>query len=362
MKAIITGGGTGGHIYPALAVADELCRRDAGMDILYVGSDGMESRIVPQAGYRFESINVSGIDRSSMLKAGRSLVKFPHSFFQARDIIKNFKPDFILGTGGYVSFPVVLAGTYYPVRTYIHEQNAYPGLANRQLSKRVDCTMLTFEEARQYMEGTQFKITGLPVRQTFFNVDPLAAKKDLGLDTGLFTVVAFGGSRGAASINKAMLDMIDRIQNDPVQIIWISGEDHHPELREKLAEILKTGHKARIILKPYMDNIEQAMAAANLAVCRAGASTLAELAILGLPAILIPYPYAAENHQEKNARALMGKKAVEMVIDEFLDGDTLFRIIESLRTKPEQLQLMKNQMLKEAKPHALKDIIEVLVD
>ena len=147
MRAIITGGGTGGHIYPALAIADELRRRVDNMEILYVGSKGMESRIVPEAGYAFTAIDVSGLDRSSMLKASRSLVKFPHSFFQAKDIIKEFKPDFILGTGGYVSFPVVMAGTYFAPKTFIHEQNAYPGLANRYLAKRVDCVMLTFAEA-----------------------------------------------------------------------------------------------------------------------------------------------------------------------------------------------------------------------
>jgi len=362
MKAIITGGGTGGHIYPALAIAKELCRRRPDMDILYVGSKGMESRIVPEAGFKFTAIDVSGIDRSSMLKAGKSLAKFPYSFFQARDIIKDFQPDFILGTGGYVSFPVVLAGTYFAPKTFIHEQNAYPGLANRYLAKRVDCTMLTFAEAEEYLEAKRIKITGLPVRQEFFQVTPESARAALGLEDNWFTLIAFGGSRGAASINRAMLEAVEQLQDKNMQIIWITGRDNYEDLSQQVKERLTRNPRARLRILPYMDNIEQAMAAAHLAVCRAGASTLAELAVLGLPAVLIPYPYAAENHQEKNARALVEKKAATMVIDEFLDGDTLVKMIESLRSEPDRLNQMRQQMLREAKPHALDDIIAELLN
>lgn len=361
MRAIITGGGTGGHIYPALAIADELRRRVDNMEILYVGSKGMESRIVPEAGYAFTAIDVSGIDRSSMLKASRSLVKFPHSFFQAKDIIKEFKPDFILGTGGYVSFPVVMAGTYFAPKTFIHEQNAYPGLANRYLAKRVDCVMLTFAEAGEYIEAKRIKVTGLPVRREFFAVTPQASRQALGLNDNWFTIIAFGGSRGAATINRAMLEAVERLQDRAMQIIWITGPHHYEDIKRQVQDRLKRDCKAVLKIIPYMNNIEQAMAAAHLAICRAGASTLAELAVLGLPAILVPYPYAAENHQEKNARALMGKKAVTMVIDEFLDGDTLVNTIEALRSEPDRLNFMRQQMLQEAKPNALEDIIAELI-
>ncbi len=361
MRAIITGGGTGGHIYPALAIADELRRRIADMEILYVGSQGMESRIVPEAGYDFTTIDVSGIDRSSMLKAGQSLVKFPYSFFQAKDIIKQFKPDFIMGTGGYVSFPVVLAGTYFAPKTFIHEQNAYPGLANRHLAKRADCTMLTFAEAEKYLVAKRIKLTGLPIRQEFFQVTPQAARQSLGLKENLFTLIAFGGSRGAATINRAMLEAIDQLQDQAMQIIWITGLDNYEEINRQAQDRLKRDCTAKMRILPYMNNIEKAMAASHLAVCRAGASTLAELAVLGLPAILVPYPYAADNHQEKNARALMEKKAVTMVIDEFLDGDTLVKTITTLRTDPDRLNAMCRQMLQEAKPQALDDIVNELI-
>lgn len=361
MRAIITGGGTGGHIYPALAIADELRRRINNIDILYVGSNGMESRIVPEAGYEFTAIDVSGIDRSSMLKAGQSLVKFPYSFFQAKDIIKHFSPSFILGTGGYVSFPVVLAGTYFAPKTFIHEQNAYPGLANRHLAKRVDCTMLTFAEAAKYMQAKRIRVTGLPVRQEFFRVTPQSGRQALGLNDNWFTMIAFGGSRGAATINRAMLQAVERLQDRPMQIIWITGPDHYEELKQQVQDRLKRDCTAVIRILPYMNNIEQAMGASHLAVCRAGASTLAELAVLGLPAILVPYPYAAENHQEKNARALVDKKAATMVIDEFLDGDTLVNTIETLRSEPDRLNTMRQQMLGEAKPNALDDIIAELI-
>ena len=361
MRAIITGGGTGGHIYPALAIADELRRRIVDMEILYVGSQGMESRIVPEAGYDFTTIDVTGIDRSSMLKAGQSLVKFPYSFFQAKDIIKQFDPDFIVGTGGYVSFPVVLAGTYFAPKTFIHEQNAYPGLANRHLAKRVDCTMLTFAEAEKYLEAKRIKVTGLPIRQEFFQVTPQTARQSLGLRENLFTVIAFGGSRGAATINRAMLEAVDKLQDQAMQLIWITGSDNYEEMDRQVQDRLKKDHTAMMRILPYMNNIEQAMAASHLAVCRAGASTLAELSVLGLPAILVPYPYAADNHQEKNARALMEKKAVTMVIDEFLDGDTLVKAIDTLRSEPDRLNDMRRQILQEAKPQALDDIVTELI-
>jgi len=184
----------------------------------------------------------------------------------------------------------------------------------------------------------------------------------LGLEDNWFTLIAFGGSRGAASINRAMLEAVEQLQDKNMQIIWITGRDNYEDLSQQVKERLTRNPRARLRILPYMDNIEQAMAAAHLAVCRAGASTLAELAVLGLPAVLIPYPYAAENHQEKNARALVEKKAATMVIDEFLDGDTLVKMIESLRSEPDRLNQMRQQMLREAKPHALDDIIAELLN
>lgn len=363
MRLILSGGGTGGHIYPALAIARGVKEVVPTVEILYVGTQkGLESDIVPKAGYEFRHIDISGIDRSSMLKATKSLAKFPKSFIEAREIVKSFKPDVVLGTGGYVSFPVVMASTFFPCKTIIHEQNAVLGLANRHLAKRVDYTLLTFEEAGKNISAKNIILTGLPVRKEILAINREQAKRELGLDNR-FTFIAFGGSRGAASINRAMLELIDRYKDDSdLQIIWITGDNNFDEIDRQLKSNLDYQKlKCKLLLFPYMYDIEKAFAASDLAICRAGASTVAELAILGLPAILIPYPYAAENHQEKNARALVEKKAVDMVIDEFLDGDTLYNKIQPLRFNPDKLNKMKQNLLREAKPDALKDIVDIIV-
>ncbi len=363
MRLILSGGGTGGHIYPALAIAQGVKEVMPSVEILYIGTrKGLESTIVPKAGYEFKDIDITGIDRTSMLKASKSLVKFPKSFFEARNIVKEFKPDVVLGTGGYVSFPVVMASTFFTCKTIIHEQNAVLGLANRNLAKRADYTLLTFAEAGQDINAKKCIVTGLPVRQEILKVSRSQAKEELGLDDR-FTLVAFGGSRGAASINRAMLQLINRYKNDAkLQIIWITGNDGFADIERSLKNELDLDSlQCKLIFSPYMYDIEKALAASDLAICRAGASTVAELTILGLPAILIPYPYAAENHQEKNAQALMEKKAVDMVIDEFLDGDTLYNKVENLRLNPHILNMMKQKLLQEAKPNALQDIVNIIL-
>lgn len=360
MKVILTGGGTGGHIYPALAVASELKRRIPTVELLYVGTTrGLESKIVPPAGIPFKTVDIAGIDRSSMLKAGKNLLKFPFSFFQARDIIKEFQPDIIVGTGGYVSFPVVLAGTFMDVRTIIHEQNAIPGLANRNLARRVDCVLLTFEEARKYLDARNIKLTGLPVRPQILALD---RKQHQAENQGVFTLLAFGGSLGSSSINQAMLTIVERYRREKINIIWITGQAGYEDMKNALPK--KVEIKSLICgltVVPYMYNMEEALAKTDLAVCRAGASTVCELEILGVPAIFVPYPYAAENHQEKNARALVEKKAAEMVIDEFLDGDTLYQKIQNIRNDAQKLQQMGENMRKEARPDALKDIVDQIL-
>lgn len=364
MKVILSGGGTGGHIYPALAIARGIMDRDSSAQILYVGTEqGMESTIVPRAGFQFKTVDIKGIDRKSMLKASKSILKIPHSFWQARSIIREFVPDVVIGTGGYVSYPVVLAASYTNAKTIIHEQNAYPGLANRSLAKRADHVLLTFEEAAPYFKGARIKITGLPVRPAISLVDADTARNNLGLEKGPFTLVAFGGSRGAMSINRAMLEVVENYAKENMQIIWITGEYGYEEIKEQLENRVDTGAMTcKLLLKPYMYDIEQALAVSDLAICRAGASTLCELEVLGLPAILIPYPYAAENHQEKNARALADKNAVIMVIDEFLDGDTLYKKIEQLKDDHALRAGMKKNIKGEAKPNALNSILEVVMN
>ncbi len=363
MRIIISGGGTGGHIYPALAVAQEIIRRVPQADILYIGTTaGLENKIVPAAGIAFKTIEVTGIDRNSMLKASKSLLSFPRSFFQAWDIIKNFNPDVVLGTGGYVSFPVLLAGTFSPCKTYIHEQNALPGLANRNLARRVDCVMLTFAEAATQMETRRVVITGLPVRQDILEVNREQAWKNMKLKPGIFTMLVFGGSRGAVSINRAMLASLARFQEQEMQIIWITGHNNYNQIENEFENWNQRTLKCRLDVYPYLNNMQDALAVSDLAVCRAGAATISELAVMGTPAILIPYPYAAENHQEKNARALVNKNAAEMIIDEFLDGDTLYKKVMELKQDVKRRAEIGRNIRNEARPNALKDIVDIILE
>ena len=363
MKIIISGGGTGGHIYPAIAIAQEIKDRMPEVQILYVGTkEGMESKIVPQAGFDFETIDITGINRSSLIKASKSLAKMPRSFFQGWEVVRAYRPNIVIGTGGYVSFPVVLAATFLDCKTYIHEQNALPGLANRNLARRVDYVMLTFPEAQKHLNAKVIKLTGLPVRKDILNVDAGRARHKLGLQRDKFTLLVFGGSRGAMSINKAMVSALDRLQHEDIQVIWLTGEDGFEEIKKSLADTVDLQNmKCNLQIFPYMFNMNEALASSNLAICRAGASTLSELAIMGLPAILVPYPYAAENHQEMNARALLQKNAVIMVIDEFLDGDTLYQRVSELISDPQRLKQMSNNMRQQARPHALKDIVDIIL-
>lgn len=364
MNIVITGGGTGGHIYPALAIAGEIKARNPDDRILYVGTQkGLESQIVPLQGFNFKTINISGLNRSSIFKAAHSLSKIPLSIWQARKIIKEFKPQIVIGTGGYVSYPVVLAGSQYGCKTFIHEQNAYPGLSNRWLAKRVDCVLLTFSDSRKYLQARRVKVTGLPVRREIITVNRKQAFRTLNLKEGIFTLLIFGGSLGAASINNAMLEIIGNYLEEKIQILWITGEKGYENIHSLVEHKIQACKKLKALIKlfPFMHNIEEALAVADLAICRAGASTLSELAILGLPAILIPYPYAAENHQESNARSLVEKRAALMLKDAELTGKILFKYIERLRHNPSQLKEMKNNMLEQAKPNALLEIVNEIL-
>lgn len=364
MKVILSGGGTGGHIYPALAIAQGLQERVPGVQILYVGTaDGMESSIVPRTGLPFTAVNIKGIDRASLLKASQNLAKFPRSIYQGWKIVKDYQPDIVVGTGGYVSFPVLLAATFFPsCRTLIHEQNAMPGLANRQLASRVDCVMLNFEEARRYIKARSLRVTGMPVRREIMDIYLGKRRTPSIYASDDFTLLAFGGSRGAVSINQAMMEVAGRCQEQKMQIIWITGERNFSQVQADLKPVLNRENiKLHLHLMPYMYNIEEALLAADLAVCRAGAGTLSELCLLGLPAILVPYPYAADNHQEYNARALVDKKAADLVIDEFLDGDTLYKRVEALHRDSGLLHEMKQNMKGQANPRALDDILDTII-
>lgn len=364
MRLLITGGGTGGHIYPALAIAQGLLDRHKGSNVLYVGTkQGLEADIVPKAGLEFRTVTVQGMPRKlspTMLTFGLKLFK---GLAEARSTIREYKPDLVVGTGGYVCGPVVMLAALSGVPTLIHEQNALPGVANKLLARVVRLVAVTFQEAEKYFpRGTKFRHTGLPVRAEILKVDRLEAFARLGLNPEKPLIVVTGGSRGARSLNKAMVQAYGRLASrENIQILHLTGQQLYQETLDALTSgginWMNTGN---ISIKPYLYNMEDALAAADLMICRAGATTLAEITAKGIPSILIPYPLAAENHQEHNARALEQQGAALVIKDSDLDGDKMAALIGELFADKSRLETMAAASLSIGRPQALADILDCM--
>ena len=358
MRVIISGGGTGGHLYPGLAIARGLQRQFPEAEILFVGTPrGLEARVVPEEGFPFVPVEVKGwTDRRLSWSTLKSGFAFAKGLREAARIIKNFSPRVVIGTGGYVCVPVVLAACWQGIPALLHEQNAFPGLANRFLSRWADAVMLTFSEAERFFpKACRTVHTGLPVRPEILQRDRRRGAAEWGLDPGKITVLSMGGSQGARSINCAMLEVVEYFCRAPEwQLIHATGPGGYDEFMEALSlRGLKVERSGNIRIVPYLYRMEHALAAADLAVCRAGASTLAEITACGIPAILIPYPYAADNHQAYNARVLEEKGAAVVIPDSSLNGELLLKTVQGLLENKEQLYQMARQSLRLAKPQAL---------
>ena len=367
MRVMVSGGGTGGHIYPAIAIARGICQADPSAEVLYVGTkEGMESRIVPEAGLEFRGIHARGWQGRRVSSLVQALKENGRGQKEATALIKEFRPDAVVGTGGYVCLPIAQAARKAGVAVYLHEQNAYPGLANRVISLWARKVLLTFEEARPlFPKSAQRKAvcTGLPVRP-----EVLAAKREkaaaaLGLLPGVPTLLAAGGSRGALSINLAMLHVLKEFYGrENVQILMATGRRDYEKITGALEEagLCYKGEK-NLHVYPYLDHMELALAAADLYVGRAGATTLAELTVRGLPAILIPYPYASADHQTYNAKSLADRGAAVLLEDKGLNGPKLLCRIKEILTDPKRLEEMRKKSLDCGKPKALEEIIGVLL-
>ncbi len=359
MRALFTGGGTGGHIYPALAVAVKL--KEKGWDILYIGSrNGLERKIIPKKGITFQTVDVAPLPRKLSAALVKTAIRAGKGFFQAGKIIRTYNPDIVLGTGGFVAGPVVLAASIRNFPTVIHEQNAYPGITNKILAYKVNKIALNFATAKNHFSklvSNKIVVTGNPVREVILKTEYEEGIKKLGLNFGKKTILATGGSQGAQSINKAMITVCKYYRNNKdIQIIYITGEKKYREVIESIPlERIKN-----IKILPYLHNIEWAYAAADLVINRAGATGLAEITARGIPAILIPYPHATGNHQEYNARNLEKNGAAEVILDKELTGKILLAKIESLLNDEEKLLLMKENSKKLGKPEARDNLIQVM--
>ena len=341
-KIIFAAGGTGGHINPALAVAGEVRRQYPDAKILFIGTaEKMEARLVPAAGYDFKTIQISGFNRVLNLNGIKQNIKtLSHllkSSSQAKKIIREFEPDVVIGFGGYVSGPVVRAAAKLGIPTAIHEQNAFPGVTNKTLAKMVDAVMLTAEQAAQYMQPKNpVIVTGLPVRGELLEADRDVSRAELGLDEKPL-ILSMGGSLGAKAINEAMLEVIsNRWQANNCTFMHATGKDCK-DFPERLAKKNVDLNAKNIIVRDYINDMHRCLAAADLVICRAGASSLSEFQALGKPSILIPYPFATENHQFHNAKALADKGAAIVIEEKDLTSAKLMQQIDTLLESPGKL-------------------------
>lgn len=346
MRVLLTGGGTAGHINPAIAIANYIKEKDKNAQFLFVGTErGLEKTLVPKCGYDIKFIDVMGLRRSLSVENIKVLYNYIKSFADSKKIIKEFKPDVVIGTGGYVCAPVVKVASRMKIPTLVHEQNVFPGLAVKMLSNNADITLISFEETRDMMKAKRMVHTGNPLRPNLFKeIDKKALMKEFGFEDKKLVLV-FGGSLGAPCINKALAEMLKT--NPDFNLIASTGERNYEDTLKLLKELgIDSEKMSNVKILPYLYNMEDIFGAADLIVGRAGAITVSEITALGKAAILIPSPYVAHNHQEYNARYLEKNGAARVILEKELTGEILRKNIEEILSDKEILSDMQNSSKK----------------
>lgn len=366
MRVIFTCGGSAGHVNPALAVAQQFEARHPGCEILFVGAErGMEQRLVSQAGYPIETVQVSTFERAWSFKVLRhnvsSALKLPVGQHEAASILKRFKPDLVVGTGGYASYPAVHEAARRHIPCAIHESNAYPGLTTRALANKVDLVMVGFPEAAEYYkDAKRVAVTGTPVRGEFFSLDRERARLELGLTDSQPLVISFWGSQGAGHMSERTVDFVERwaAEGRRFHYVHAAGRDYEDMTAElKKRRVAVTDREVR----PYIDDMPVVMAAADLVICRAGASTIGELTALGKPAVLVPSPFVAANHQFKNAKVLADRGGVKLIEEKNCTGEELYGAAMELLADGARRAAMGRALKELAAPNAAQDIYENLI-
>lgn len=362
MKYLIAGGGTGGHIYPALAIAWEIKNRDPNAEILYVGTEkGLESELVPREGFTFKTIRVMGLPRKIGLNSLKATKELFLGLMDANKIIKEFMPDVVVGTGGYVCGPVVYMAAKKRIPTLIHEQNVFPGITNKILAKYVNKILVTFEESQKYFKYPEKVIvTGNPIRDNILKVDKKKAYIELNINPDIPFILSFGGSGGQKKLNDAMFHVIKKnTSNYNIQILHITGKRfYHDFINRVKKDNLNIGNNIRIM--PYFYEMPKGLNIADLVITSAGAITLAEISAIGIASILIPKGYTAENHQEYNARAFEREKASHVILEKDLTGENLNVAIEDLIKDKKRLKEMANRSRSLGKIDATKKIVDII--
>lgn len=356
LKFIVSGGGTGGHIYPAIAIANELKLRFPDAEFLFVGAkDKMEMQKVPQAGYKIEGLWIAGLQRKLTVQNMMFPFKLMSSLWKSRQIINKFKPDVVIGTGGFASGPLLQVANSRNIPTVVQEQNSYPGITNKLLSKKANKICVAYENLERFFPKEKIVLTGNPVREDLLNID---AKRNeaithFNLDANKKTLLVLGGSLGARRINQLIEKEIYNIVSKDIQVIWQCGKFYINEYKH-----FSDGKNVQVL--DFIDRMDLVYAAADFVISRAGASSVSELCLVGKPTIFIPSPNVAEDHQTKNARAIVDKNGAILLKENELDEK--FETTFSNLISDESLQKELSQNIKSlAKPNATKDIVEEII-
>jgi UDP-N-acetylglucosamine--N-acetylmuramyl-(pentapeptide) pyrophosphoryl-undecaprenol N-acetylglucosamine transferase len=355
MRVLIAAGGTGGHIYPGIAVAKEIMRRNPQSEVRFVGTArGLENRLVPQAGFALSLIDSAGLKNLGAVARARGLLVLPKSFLAAQALIRSFRPDVVVGAGGYVSGPVVLTAKLLRLPTLVMESNALPGWTNRVLARFVDKAAVSFEAALPFFRG-KAAVTGNPVRREFFEI----TARQRAPEENEFSVLVFGGSQGAHAINVAMIGALPalEIMKDRLRIRHQTGEADFAEVN---AAYQAGGWGERVQVTKYIDDMVAAFAEADLVVCRAGATTTAELIAAGKASLMIPFPLAADDHQRRNAEALARSGAGSMILQQDLSGARLAEEISALANNPDRVGEMESAARKLARGDAATAVVDLI--
>ncbi len=364
MNIIISAGGTGGHIFPAIAVADELKRQDPSVKILFVGAEGkMEMERVPKAGYAIEGLWIAGFQRRLTMKNVLLNLQLPfkvlHSMMKVRRILSTFKPDVVVGFGGFASGPTLKAAASMGIPTILQEQNSYAGVTNKLLAQKAKKICVAYEGLEKFFPSQKLIVTGNPVRADILDIKSKYTEgvNYFGLDKNKKTIAVLGGSLGAKSLNVAMEANAELIGNQSnMQILWQCGRLYEEDFKDG-----KAAHLPNVQMRPFIDRMDLAYAVADVIIARAGALTISELCLAGTPTVLVPSPNVAEDHQTKNAMALVNKKAAVLVKDKDASQKMISTAIEVIGNQELMSELSKN-ILSLSKPHAAKDIADVVMN
>lgn len=364
MRVIIAAAGTGGHINPGIAIANEIKKHKPNSEIMFIGTNnGIEGDLVPRAGYKLETLDAYGIQRKISITNIKRIGKTLKSYKKAKEIIKKFKPDIIIGTGGYICGPVIWAGIKYKIKTMLHESNAFPGVAVKMLASKVDTVLVGFEDAKTRLEkkAKTIVVTGTPTKVNKINLTGSQKKeirKELEINNELPIVLAFGGSQGAESINKVLLEIIDSRLNKDYHLIWAVGQNKYENIKKQIK------NNNNLSLLPYIYNMEKILNAADLVVSRSGAMTITEITRCHKPAIFIPFPFATENHQEYNARVLEQIGAAKIILDKNLTSQELNKNINEIIKNKQTMKKMSDKTekveIKDVEEKIYKEILKLV--